>query len=163
MIISLIVAMSENRVIGVDNKLPWHIPEDLKHFKKVTSGHPMIMGRKTYDSIGRALPNRTNIVITRNAEFHAEHVHRADSLGKAIGIAEESPGKEEIFIIGGGEIFRQSLGVANRIYLTTVHTKIAGDVFFPEIPPGFMKVKEEKLSDSPSSTFSVWEKSKLNG
>lgn len=158
MMISLIVAMSENRVIGVNNQLPWHIPEDLKHFKRVTSSHPMIMGRKTFDSIGKPLPNRTNIVITRNAEFHVPGVVRAESLDKAIQIATQSPGAEEIFVIGGGEIFKQSLEIARRIYLTTVHTKIAGDVYFPEIPSGFKKAKEEKLSDNPSSTFSVWEK-----
>src|SRR5690242_6914236 len=107
--ISLVVAMSENRVIGVDNHLPWHIPEDLKRFKKITSGHPIIMGRKTFESIGKPLPNRTNIIISRNKDYRAEGTITCHSLADAIHWASQAPGNEEIFIIGGGEIFQQAL------------------------------------------------------
>ena len=128
--ISLVVARSENHAIGVGNQLPWHIPEDLKRFKKVTNGHPILMGRKTFDSIGKALPNRTNIVITRNESFSTEGVLRAASLEQALQIAKNSPGNDEIFVIGGSEIFRLAMPLADRIYLTEVRRQVNGDVFF---------------------------------
>lgn len=129
--ITLVVAISENRVIGRDNQLIWHLPNDLKHFKAITTGHPIIMGRKTFDSMGRALPNRTNIVITRNKNWSAENVTTTHSLDKAIVIAQEID--EEIFIIGGGAIFNMSMDKADVIELTIIHHEFEGDVFFPEI------------------------------
>lgn len=129
--ITLVVAISENRVIGRDNQLIWHLPNDLKHFKQITTGHPIIMGRKTFDSMGKALPNRTNIVITRNENWSAENVITTHSLGKAIETAQEID--EEIFIIGGGVIFNMSMDIADAIELTIIHQGFEGDVFFPEI------------------------------
>lgn len=130
--ISIVVAIAErNRAIGKDNKLPWHIPEDLKRFKEITSGHPIIMGRKTFKSIGRPLPNRTNIIITRDANYQMEKCVIVNSIEKAIQEASQLE-QEEIFIIGGGEIFKQALPYVDKLYLTIVKGPIDGDVFFPE-------------------------------
>ena len=130
-IISLVVAMSkQTRAIGKDNDLLWKIPRDLKHFKDVTLGHPMIMGRATFDSIGRVLPNRTSIVITRNKEWRHEGVLVCHSLEEALEKAKELD-IEEITIIGGGEIFTLALPYVTRIYLTLVDEDIDGDVYFP--------------------------------
>lgn len=129
--ITLIVAKAENNVIGNDNQLIWHLPNDLKRFKALTTGHPILMGRKTYDSIGRPLPNRTNIVITRNSEWNQEGILTADSLEKAIEIAQEID--SEIFIIGGGNIYEQALNFADVLEVTEVHQDFKGDTKFPEI------------------------------
>jgi dihydrofolate reductase len=129
--ISLIAAISENKVIGRDNDLPWHIPEDLKRFKEITKGHPVIMGRKTYESIGRLLPNRTNIIITRDLKYKVEGALTVFSLESGIEEAKKVD-QDEIFIIGGGQIFEQSMSVANTLYLTIVHTNLEGDVHFPD-------------------------------
>lgn len=145
--ISLVVARSENHAIGVANRLPWHIPEDLKRFKQITSGHPMIMGRKTFESIGKALPNRTNIVVTRNLSFTAPGVLRAGSLDEALELAARSPGAEEIFVIGGSEIFTLAIPRADRIYLTEVHRVVEGDAFFEYPEREFREVSSEKLSN----------------
>jgi dihydrofolate reductase len=159
--ISIVVAMSENRVIGVDNHLPWNIPEDLKRFKKITNGHPILMGRKTYESIGRVLPGRTNIIITRNRDYRVEGAATCGSLAEALEWAGRAPGSEEVFVIGGGEIFREVLPRVDKIYLTVVHWPFEGDVFFPEFPEDdFREVHREKLSDSPSSTLRVLERSR---
>ena len=158
--ISLVVAMGENRVIGVNNRLPWHIPEDLKRFKKITSGNPILMGRKTYESIGKALPNRTNIIISRNKDFRAEGTITCNSLEDAIRWAQKAPGSDEIFVIGGGEIFKEALPMAHRIYLTTVHWPFEGDAYFPEFKlESFKEVTSEKLSDSPLAVLQILEKS----
>jgi dihydrofolate reductase len=130
-IVSLIVAVDERRGIGIDGHLAWHLSTDLKRFKSITMGHHLIMGRKTYDSIGRPLPGRTMIVVTRNPEFRAEGCLVANSLDEALDIARQG-GENEVFIIGGGEIFAQALGVADRLYLTQVHSTTKADVFFPE-------------------------------
>lgn len=127
--ISAVVAMSEERVIGLDNKLPWHLPADLKHFKEVTMGKPIVMGRKTYESIGRALPGRLNIVISRDKKFQAVGCEVVSSIDEAIKVAGDS---EEIFVIGGALIYEVMLPVIQRIYLTIVHHVFAGDAFFPE-------------------------------
>lgn len=157
--LSLIVAMSENRVIGVDNRLPWHIPEDLKRFKKITSGHPILMGRKTFESIGRVLPNRTNIIISRNREYRVEGAFVCHSLQEGIEFASKAPGSDEVFVIGGGEIFKEALPKADRIYLTTVHWPYEGDAFFPEIPAKKFEAKSsEKLSEDPAATLTVLER-----
>jgi dihydrofolate reductase len=133
--ISLIVAVADNNVIGKDNALVWHLPADMKFFKEKTTGHCIITGRKNYESIPgkfRPLPNRTNIVITRQADYKAPGAIVVGSVEAAIEKAKQT-GDEEIFIIGGAEIFRQSLRYAGRIYLTVIHHSFEGDVFFPEI------------------------------
>jgi dihydrofolate reductase len=133
--VSLIVAMAENRTIGLDGGMPWHISADLKYFKQMTMGCPVIMGRKTYQSIGGALPGRANIVITRNETFalaDADVVHDiAAAVRKAKAIA-EIEGGEEIFVIGGAEIYGQALTEADMIYLTEIAATVPGDAFFPE-------------------------------
>ena len=126
--VSIIVAVAENGVIGDKNTLLWHISEDLKHFKAVTTGHPVIMGRKTYESLGRPLPNRTNVVITRQqAEIAGCTV--AHSLGEALALF---PGDDEVFVIGGAQIYGEALPAADRFYLTRVHRAYEGDTRFPE-------------------------------
>ena len=131
--ISLIVAMSRNRVIGRDNAIPWRIPAELARFKQLTMGHHIVMGRKTWDSIGRLLPGRTTIIVTRNAQFHVEGALTASSLPQALRLAAHD---DEIFVIGGAEIFRLALPLAQRIYLTTVDIAIEGDTFMPPFDAG---------------------------
>lgn len=133
---SMIVAMSENRVIGINNKLPWYLPNDLKYFKQVTMGKPIIMGRKTYESIGKPLPGRANIVITRNTQWQAEGVKVAHSLEQAIALAEaisNIDGQSEVMIIGGDQIYKACLPQVDRVYLTKVHAEVQGDAWFPEV------------------------------
>jgi len=133
---SIIVAMAENRVIGVNNKLPWYLPNDLKYFKQITMGKPILMGRKTYESIGKPLPGRSNIVITRNASWSAEGVKVVHSLEQAFELAEsivEIDGQDEILVIGGDQIYRASLPLVDRMYLTLVHSNVNGDAWFPEV------------------------------
>ena len=127
--ISMIVAMAENRAIGKNNDLPWHLPEDLRHFKALTMGKPMIMGRKTFESIGRPLPGRRTIVVTRNMDWHTEGVDVADSLEGAIQMAEMA---EEIMIVGGAQIYTQAMPHTDRLYVTEVALEVDGDAFFPE-------------------------------
>jgi dihydrofolate reductase len=130
--ISLIVALDAQRGIGIDNKLPWHLPEDLAHFKRLTSGHPIIMGRKTFDSIGRALPNRRNIVVTRNQEWRHDGVEAVASLEQAIALVGDAPA----FIIGGAQIFDAAMGLAERMIITEIAHSFACDTFFPPLPAG---------------------------
>lgn len=152
--ISAIVAMSENRVIGDDNQLPWHLPADLKHFKTITSGHPILMGRKTFESIGRPLPNRTNIIITRNPSFQAPGCIVIQSIDDAVKRAEEA-GSDEIFIIGGAEVYTQLLPNIERIYLTIVHDEFEGDTFFPELNPSeWVEVKSEVHDEDEDNDYS---------
>ncbi|MBW7951990.1 MAG: dihydrofolate reductase [Chitinophagaceae bacterium] len=163
MIISLIVAASENNVIGKDNKLLWHLPNDLKFFKNTTWAMPIIMGRKTFESIGsKALNGRLNIVITNQKKYNAEGVVIVNSLEDAVFVA-KSHSYKEVFIIGGGEIFKAALSKAEKIYLTRVHTNIEGEVVFPEIN----EVKWKKISSrfypddekhQYSYTFELWER-----
>ena len=129
--ITLVVAKSDNNIIGDNNQLIWRLSHDLRRFKSITTGHPVIMGRKTFDSVGKPLPNRTNIVITRNKDWSSEGVEVAHSLDKAIEIAKEID--SEIFIIGGGNIYKQSMDVADAIEVTEVHHTFDGDTLFPEI------------------------------
>lgn len=147
MIISLLVAADEEGGIGVDNRLPWRLSADLKMFKKLTMGHHMIMGRKTFDSIGRALSGRTSIVITRNINFFAEGVIVSHSLPEALEFA-QSAGEVEAFVIGGGEIFFQALTIAHRIYLTRVHATVRADVFFPVLDLGEWEEKHSEYFPS---------------
>ena len=128
--VALIVAMSENDVIGRDGDLPWRLSADLRRFKALTMGHHIVMGRKTYESIGRQLPGRTMIVVTRQQDYAAEFATVTHSLADAIDTA-QAAGDEEAFIIGGGEIYRQALEQVDRIYLTRVQAEVAGDTHFP--------------------------------
>ena len=146
MTVSIIVAMAENGVIGKDGRMPWHISEDLKRFKKLTLGHPVIMGRKTYESIGKPLPGRTNIVITRNPNFSATGVTAVSSFYEALNVAGQSAGNDEIFVIGGAEIYTLALPTAKRIYLTRVHGDFAGDTRLPlfDLKNEFQITHEEK-------------------
>ncbi|MEX0921886.1 MAG: dihydrofolate reductase [Rhodovibrionaceae bacterium] len=133
--ISLIVALGRNRVIGVDGELPWHLPDDLRWFKAATVGKPIVMGRKTYDSIGKPLPNRPNIVVTRNPDFAAEGVAVCPGIEEALRLAEveaKKLGASEIMVIGGGDIFGLALRYTDRMYLTQVDIAAEGDAFFPE-------------------------------
>jgi len=136
MTLSIVVATSRNGVIGNDNQLPWHLPEDLKYFKKITMGKPIVMGRKTYESIGRPLPGRTNIVITRNTSWQADGVVVVHDLDEAITVAGQAcidSDVNEAMVIGGSEIYRQALEKADRLYVTEVEIDIEGDAHFPDI------------------------------
>ena len=134
--VSLIVAMANNRVIGINNTLPWHLPADLKHFKALTMGHHILMGRKTYESIGKPLPGRTSVVITRNTDYAAAGVTIAHNLEAAIAACGGDP---EIFIIGGAELYRQAIQLADRIYLTEIELEITGDAHFTELDKSVWK------------------------
>ena len=137
MLISIIVAASTNNVIGKDGGLPWRLPEDLKRFKQVTMGKPMIMGRATWESIGRALPGRQSIVLTRQAGFVAKGCDIATTVEDALQLAGDA---EEVMVIGGGHVYQQFLPQAGRVYLTRVNATIEGDTFFPEIDDNLWKV-----------------------
>jgi dihydrofolate reductase len=128
--LSLIVAVAKNNVIGSDNRLLWHMPADLKHFKSVTMGSPVIMGRKTFESIGKPLPGRTNIVVTRSEDYSAEGCTVANSLQEAVDLCEK---EGEVFVIGGGEVYRQAIHAADKVYLTRIDAEFNGDTFFPEL------------------------------
>jgi dihydrofolate reductase len=129
--VSIIAAISKNRVLGRNNDLIWRIPEDLKRFKELTSGHAIIMGRKTFESIGRALPNRTNIIITRDPNFSAPGCVIEHSLDTAIAKA-KTVEPMEIFIIGGGQVYKEAIDIADKLYLTIVDAEAQGDVWFPD-------------------------------
>ena len=130
MILSLIVAVSKNNVIGADNGLLWQMPADLKHFKAVTIGHSVIMGRKTYDSIGRPLPGRRNIIVTRQEKLKAAGCEEVNSLQDAVDLCSR---EQEVFIVGGGEVYKQAMHAADKIYLTRINGEFKGDTVFPEI------------------------------
>lgn len=131
-VLSAIAAMAEDRVIGKDNQMPWHLPADLKHFKTTTNGHPVLMGRKTFESIGKPLPNRTNIIITRDASYSAPDCLIVTSAEAALSMALEQE-MTEVFVIGGAEIYKQLLPQIQRLYLTLIHHKFEGDTYFPEL------------------------------
>lgn len=137
--LSIIIAFAENRVMGRDNQLPWHLPNDLQYFKKMTMGKPMIMGRKTYESIGKPLPGRPHIIITRQEGYVPpnanEQVQVVASFDEALTAAEQLTARlesDEVMVIGGAEICKLALPVANRLYLTEVHAEVDGDIYFPE-------------------------------
>jgi len=132
MIISMIAAMDENRLIGADNALPWHLPADFRHFKQVTMAKPIIMGRKTFESIGRPLPGRKNIVLTRG-EFSHEGVVTVSTIDEALREASQDTDAEEVMIIGGANLYQQMIGKADKLYLTHVKTACDGDAWFPEV------------------------------
>jgi dihydrofolate reductase len=161
MTISLLVAADEQNVIGKDNKLPWHLPSDLRYFKNLTWGMPILMGRKTYDSIGKPLPGRKTIVITRNTDWQKENVETVHSLEEAIDKAAKH-GVKEIFVIGGAEIFTSAFPQAHRIYLTRIHHRFDGDVFFPSLDKTWQLVKEKEVKADEKNafdhSFQVWER-----
>ena len=161
--VSLIVAMTEKRVIGLDGGMPWHIAADLRNFRQLTMGHPVVMGRKTYQAIGGALPGRANIVVTRDRNFRAadaDVVHDLEeALVKAAAMA-GIEGAEEVFVIGGAEIYAQAMDRAGRIYLTEVHRELPGDAFFPERVEGDWKESarrhnEPETDGGPAFSFVV--------
>jgi dihydrofolate reductase len=132
MIISCIVATAHNNVIGKDNNIPWYLPADLQYFKKVTLNHHVVMGRNCYESIGKPLPKRTNVIITRDAYFISSNCLITRSINEALELAYAN-GEEEVFIIGGGQIYNQTVDLWDRLYLTEVNLNIDGDVFFPKV------------------------------
>ena len=162
MVLSLLLAADETNVIGKNNQLPWHLPNDLKYFKNQTWGMPILMGRKTFESIGKALPGRKSIVITRNKQWKWEGVEVVHSIEESIERA-NAFGSKEIFVIGGAEIFTTSFPLANRIYLTRIHHHFDGDSYFPELPAGEWKLVQSRhcLPDEKNAyphTFQVWER-----
>lgn len=163
MILSHITAMAKNRVIGINNTLPWELPEDMKFFRSKTKGHIMIMGRKTFESLGAPLPGRFHIIITRQTNYHYEHpqVKIVPSIEAAITAAQELLPKwpEEVFIIGGGEIYKESLSITNKIYLTIIDKEFHGDAFYPEIPSSFKLVEKKEVPGEVPFSFTTWERS----
>lgn len=152
--IILIAAMAKNRVIGRGNTIPWHVPGEQQRFKGITMGHTLIMGRKTFESIGRPLPGRHTIIITRNPEYRAAGCLAANSLTAAIALC---PTEETIFIAGGGEIYREALPLAESIYLTVLDREIDGDILFPEFTPQqFHKLSEERVEGPEPYTFTIF-------
>lgn len=143
MIISCIVAVAKNNVIGKDNNIPWYLPADLKYFKNTTLNHHVIMGRNCYESIGKPLPKRTNVIITRDAYFISSNCLVARSIPEALHMAHEN-GEEEVFIIGGGQIYEQTADLWNKLYLTEVDLEVDGDVFFPKIDMNEWKLIHEE-------------------
>ena len=139
--LSLIVAHAKNNVIGYKNTLPWHLPEDLKRFRALTTGHHIIMGRKTYESLGRLLPGRTTIIVTRNKDYKIEGALIAHDLQAALLLAS---GDAEPFLIGGAELYKDGLKLANKLYITEVHAEFAGDAFLPEIDFSHWNLSEKK-------------------
>ena len=148
--ISLIVAHDENRVIGYENDMPWHLPGDLQYFKKTTMGKPVIMGRNTFESIGKPLPGRRNIIITRNASYVAEGAEIVSSLEEAIALVKDV---EEIMIIGGQQIFDLALPLADRLYITHIHHAFKGDTYFPAYDEFTQVHCAEKIDSSHGYTF----------
>ncbi len=161
-ILSLLVAASENNVIGKDNQLPWHLPNDLKYFKNLTWGMPILMGRKTFDSIGKALPGRKSIVITRNNNWQYDGVEVVHSVEEAV-VKAESFGVKEVFVVGGAEIFKSTLHKANRMYLTRIHQQFDGDIFFPEIKENDWNLISTRYCEADEKnvynhTYQIWER-----
>lgn len=162
MTIAFIVAASLNNVIGKNGHLPWHLPNDMKFFKQTTIGHPIIMGRKTFDELGKALPNRENIVITRNKDFKAHGAHVVPSLEAALELARHYS-NGEIFITGGGEIFKHALPICERQYVTRVMADYDGDAFYPEIDETQFKLTKSDFHEPDEKhavayDFQVWDR-----
>ncbi len=158
--VSLIVAMDKNGGIGKENRLPWHLPSDLKRFKRLTMGHHLVMGRKTYATIGKPLPGRVMIVLSRQKGYLAPGCQVARSLHEAVQFAEVHQ-ESELFIIGGGEVFRQAIDLADKIYLTTVHATVDADISFPQIDPGQWEIVDSETQtrngqDEYDSEFTLW-------
>jgi dihydrofolate reductase len=145
--LSIIAAMAKNRVIGINNSLPWHLPEDLKHFKALTMGHHIIMGRKTFESIGKPLPGRTTVIVTRSRDYQVPACITVHSVQEAV---EACQGDEEAFFVGGADLYLQALAVANRIYLTEIQAEYAGDAHFPVFDPELWQetAREKHVSEA---------------
>jgi dihydrofolate reductase len=163
--LSLIAALAENRVIGIDNSMPWHLPGDFKYFKATTLGKPIIMGRKTWDSLGRPLPGRLNLVVTRQQDLRLEGAEVFTSLHAAVHRAEEwarEQGVSEVMLIGGAQLYGQALEHADRLYLTRVALSPEGDAWFPEFDEGqwtlVSNTENPALDDKPAYSFEVWER-----
>ena len=163
--LSLIAALGENRVIGVDNSMPWHLPGDFKYFKATTLGKPIIMGRKTWDSLGRPLPGRLNIVVSRQAGLQLEGAEVYPSLESAVVRAQEwanQQGVDEVMLIGGAQLYAQGMAQADRLYLTRVALSPEGDAWFPEFDLTQWKlvsnIENPAVDDKPAYNFEVWEK-----
>jgi dihydrofolate reductase len=152
MIVSMIAAMASNRVIGKENQMPWHLPADFSWFKRCTLGKPIIMGRKTYESIGRPLPGRQNIVISRNRDLHIEGVDIVDSLESALALVSHS---EEVMVIGGGSIYQACLPLASRLYLTYIQSEIDGDTCFPDIGPSWRESYREDYAKDEKNAYDM--------
>jgi dihydrofolate reductase len=162
---SLIVARADNGVIGVENQLPWHLPCDLKYFKQVTMGKPVVMGRKTFESIGRPLPGRTNVVITRNADWSAPGVRVVGSLVDALKLATaqaDLDGTDEVMIVGGATLYREAIEQVDRMYVTQVHASPDGDAFFeaPDQKKFALTSVDDHAGDdvSPAHSYEVWDR-----
>ena len=150
-----VVAMDQQRCIGVDNQLPWHLSDDLKHFKRITQGGVVLMGRKTYDSMGRALPNRINWVLTRDESWQKDGLKVAHDLDHILHQAcndLKQQGHSSLFIIGGAEIFKQTMDIADRLELTHVNLDVQGDTFYPAIPADFIAVQRQPMQDEKTGT-----------
>jgi dihydrofolate reductase len=161
LIISLLLAADQSNVIGLNNQLPWHLPNDLKYFKNLTWGMPIVMGRKTFESIGKPLPGRRSIVITRNQDWNEANVEVVHSIREAVELAGASV--KEIFVIGGAEIFNTVLEDASRIYLTRIHHRFEGDVYFKGIDQQHWKLSRKVDCDADEKnrykhSFEVWER-----
>lgn len=159
--ITIVVAMGLGNEIGANNQLLWHLPTDLKHFKEITTGHPIIMGRKTYESIGKPLPKRTNIVVSRKKDWFEEGILIVGSLKEAIKFAKKMD--EEIFIIGGGNIYEQTIDLADKLEVTQVKANLEADVFFPKIDEKIWQKTEEILHEKDEKNeydfaFQTWER-----
>ncbi|MDP1926358.1 MAG: type 3 dihydrofolate reductase [Thiobacillus sp.] len=158
--VSVIAALANNRVIGIENRLPWRLPEDLAHFKALTLNHPILMGRKTFESLGRPLPGRTNIVITRNPDYCKDGCLVADSIPAALALCADV---EEVFFIGGAELYAQAIPLADRLYLTEVDIEAEGDAWFPDYDKSaFREVSREshtgEKGDALGFDFVVYER-----
>ncbi|OIP12875.1 MAG: diacylglycerol kinase [Betaproteobacteria bacterium CG2_30_59_46] len=159
--LSIIAAMAKNRTIGIDNTLPWRLPEDLKHFKALTLGHHILMGRKTWESLPGKLPGRTSVVITRSRDLQAPGCIVANSIEDAITAC---GGDDEVFFIGGAELYRQALDIADRLYLTEIQSEFKGDAWFPEFDPGLWRETGRKPCKSENGLecdFVVYDKKPL--
>jgi dihydrofolate reductase len=154
--ISLIAAMAANRVIGHGGSIPWKVPGEQKLFKRITLGHTLIMGRKTHEDIGRPLPGRLNIVISRRPDYQPPGCLKADSLEAALALC--PPEETEAFIIGGGDLFRQSLPISDRIYLTVLPLTIPGDTFFPNLPDEFSRTSSEPFGGPIPYTLLIFDR-----
>lgn len=163
--VAMIAAMSRNRVIGVEGQLPWYLPEDLKFFKRMTQARPVVMGRKTFASIGKPLPNRLNIVVTRDVAFEHPGVRVCHSLPDALALAERHAtieAAEEVVVMGGGEIYAQAMPYAQRLYITEVDAEIQGDAYFPDIDPEqwqeMQRVAGTPAESQPHYDFVIYER-----
>lgn len=161
--LSLIAACAHDRVIGLANRMPWHLPQDLRHFKALTLGKPIIMGRKTWDSLGRPLPGRLNIVVSRQANLQLDGAEVSADLPSALARAEQwarEQAVDEVMLIGGGQLYAQALPQADRIYLTRIDLKVEGDAFFP-VFSGWKRVQSEAhpaTDETPGYCFETWER-----